>query len=242
MNKFEKAMICGLFLSKFNENGYRKLGFENWTEFYNTVGLLIDVKATSIKNYRDEFDPFFENNRIGYNKRPMHKSRISIFENYKNLEFNEFCNLLITIIENKDPDLINLDIKNETSQFAKRLITGKAAENYFRENYKNIDLFNDGELIDSTQFGCGFDFKIEKQNYFYGVEVKGLYQNKGKILLTEKEVKIAELLKENYFLFVVKNFIEIPNYKLFRNPLFNNDITFVKTEQDINQTYYYAQI
>jgi hypothetical protein len=240
MNKSEKGMICGLFLSKFNESGYQNLGFSNWTEFYNTVGFAIDVKPISIRNYRDEFDPYFDNKRQGY-KREIIKSRKSILEKYKDLEFDLFCNIVTSIIEDNDYDIMILN-KTNNDQFAKRLITGKAAEEYFRKNYHNIDIFNNSELFDMTQKGCGFDFKIKTKDNLYAVEIKGLSDNKGQILLTEKEEMVAKELKDKYFIFLVKNFIDKPNYKLFQNPMFNNDISFVKKEHIITQVNYYANI
>ena len=118
------------------------------------------------------------------------------------------------------------------------MLTGQAAENYFFENYKNIDLFKNGEILNTTKYGCGFDFKINFENKYFAVEVKGLDKKEGNIALTNKEYRIAEKLKDNYFIFIVKNFIEKPEHIFFQNPIFSNQISFKKEEREIIQTSY----
>jgi hypothetical protein len=125
--------------------------------------------------------------------------------------------------------------------FAKRLVTGQAAEQYFRSKYKDIGLFKDFELEDTTQLGCGFDFKLFSPSVFYGIEVKGLSESNGSIALTNKEHSVASILKDRFFLFVVKNFKEIPFHELYRNPLSGN-LVFTRSEQRILQINWIARI
>ena len=42
---------------------------------------------------------------------------------------------------------------------AERLITGKAAEEYFVQKCPTIELFNGFHITNTTDLGCGFDFK-----------------------------------------------------------------------------------
>ena len=60
-----KEMLAGLFLSKFDVKGLRELGFSTWNEAYNALALAVHGRPLSVKAYRDEFDPFFENLRNG---------------------------------------------------------------------------------------------------------------------------------------------------------------------------------
>lgn len=55
----DKLILCGLFLSKFDTFGLKKLGFSSFTEAFNVLGYALEAKAMNIKNYRDEFDPYF---------------------------------------------------------------------------------------------------------------------------------------------------------------------------------------
>jgi len=66
----DKQIICGLFLSKFDKSAIKKLGFESFTEAFNTLGYSLGARPASIKNYRDELDPYFPNDRRGWHKRP----------------------------------------------------------------------------------------------------------------------------------------------------------------------------
>ncbi|MEB2802855.1 DUF3883 domain-containing protein [Campylobacter upsaliensis] len=70
-------------------------------------------------------------------------------------------------------------------------------------------------MLDVREFGCGFDFKLTLKNQQICVEVKGLNENKGQFLLTQKEFEMADRLREKYCLFVVKNLKEKPMESLF---------------------------
>ena len=120
--------------------------------------------------------------------------------------------------------------QGEDRSFAKRLITGQAAEQYFKAKYREISLFRDFEFEDTTKLGCGFDFKLFSPSVFYGIEVKGLSDASGSIALTSKEHSVASVLKERFFLFVVKNFRENPFHELYRDPL-NGKLVFSRVEQ-----------
>lgn len=239
-------MLVGMYLSKYDKQALEILGFSSFTEAYNAIGLAINAKPSSIHNYRDEFDPVFPNKRKGWHKRPMYQSRIEILNKYKNLSLEAFTDLIKNIIyQNPIINLLEEKLESEedaSKTFAKRLITGQAAEQYFRDNYQTIPAFNNLYFEDTTKIGCGFDFRILHDTGFYAVEVKGLEKNKGAIRLTEKEYKTAFYLKENYFVFLVKNFIEIPVHDIFKNPIFSNKLDFSKNERVVTQVSWSASV
>lgn len=231
----EKSILFGLFLSKFDKIGLEKLGFNSHTEAFNAIGFSLNVKPTSIKLYRDEFDSLFPH-RKGW-KRETRKYCMNVYNSFKDLGLDSFVTLLKTIIY-KDSDLTILDENTNTQKdivnsFAKRLITGQAAENYFQENYNKIDIFSHYELEDTTKLGCGFDFKLHKNNDYIGVEVKGLNGLTGNISLTDKEHIVAKFLHQKYFLFIVKNFRDKPEHSYYQNPL--KKLPFNKIEQQVTQ-------
>lgn len=119
-----------------------------------------------------------------------------------------------------------------SSSFAKRLITGKAAEQYFAANYSAMQEFSSLTLINTTGWGCGFDFKLAHPGgeSFYAVEVKGLRTRYGQIQLTELEHDMAEALRERYFLVLVRNFAEEPFHTVINNPT-DCAIKFTKIER-----------
>lgn len=227
MNKLslrEKSILTGLYLSKFNLEGLVQLGFNGYTEAFNILGHALGVRPASVKNYRDEFDPLFPNDRKGWHKRPMREYCRAVYDSFSDLNLEAFTTLLKEVIY-KDHAI---DVLMETvagrqgtgnEGFAKRLLTGQAAEQYFKSEYKNIDVFRGFDIEDTTRLGCGFDFRLVATDAFYAVEVKGLSAISGNITLTDKEHSVGEILGNLYFLFVVKNFKEEPFHEIYRDPL-----------------------
>jgi hypothetical protein len=241
----EKPILAGLYLSKFDSDGLRALGFDSFVEAFNVIGSALGVRPASVKNYRDEFDPLFPNSRKGWHKRPTRDYCKAVYDAFGGLNLENFTNLLKRVIY-KQHDLGVLMEEVEKKQgdarsFAKRLITGQAAEQYFRSKYKEIGQFKDFELEDTTQLGCGFDFKLFSPSVFYGIEVKGLSELSGSIALTNKEHCVASTLRDRFFLFVVKNFKENPFHELYKDPLHGN-LVFARCEQKILQINWTAKL
>ena len=233
----DKGIIVGLFLSKFNEEALRELGFDGFTQAFNTLGYAIGVKPASIKNYRDEFDPYFPNARQGRHKRPMRDYCKLYFNEFAALSFGDFTGMIKEfIIPAYEMERVARAAGSNES-VARRLITGRAAEEYFKEKYPTISQFHGYELKDTTNLACGFDFKMLFGNDFYCVEVKGLNLKTGSVQLTEKEFGVASELKQRYCLFVVRNFAETPEHQTFFDPL-NCGLSFRKTERKVTQINY----
>lgn len=230
----EKSILAGLYLSKFDSEGLRRLGFGSFTEAFNVIGSALGIRPASVKNYRDEFDPLFPNDRRGWHKRPIREYCKAIYSTFGSLNLKEFTSLLKRIIyKEHDIDVLMEEVETkqgEDRSFAKRLITGQAAEQYFKAKYREISLFQDFALEDTTRLGCGFDFRLISPNLFYGVEVKGLSEVRGSIALTSKEHAVASVLKDRFFLFVVKNFRENPFHEWYQDPL-NGNLVFSRVEQ-----------
>lgn len=236
----EKSILAGLYLSKFDAVGLKFLGFDNFTQAFNVIGLALGVQPASIKNYRDEFDPLFPNKRQGWHKREMRKYCKDIYDAFHSLNLEDFSSLLKDIIyKNHNLDVLMEEIgKSESGReisFAKRLITGQAAEQYFKDIFSTLDVFREYVLEDVTNIGCGFDFKLiaEEKERYLGVEVKGLNESSGNIALTNKEYMVANLLKNRYFIFVVKNFKERPFHQIYQNPIEN--LNFNRVESRVVQ-------
>jgi len=90
--------------------------------------------------------------------------------------------------------------------------------------------------------GCGFDFKLvpKESNWYFGVEVKGIHDARGTITLTNKEYTVASLLKNRYFLFVVKNFKENPLHNIYQDPI--SSVNFKRLESKITQISWNATV
>lgn len=234
----EKLIICGLFLAKFDKAALSFLGFSSFIESFNTLGYALGGKPANIKNYRDEFDPYFDNARIGWNKREMRPYCKDTLKKYKDLNLQDFGNLILSFLDKNiiTQEIINkaLNIESNITQTAKRIATGLAAEQFFMENYSKT--FSDFSLLDTRNLACGFDFKLDSKNTFYFVEIKGLNEAKGSFLFTQKEFEIAQKFSQNYCLYIVSNFKEKPKESVFFNPL--ESFSFKEIKKEITQISY----
>jgi hypothetical protein len=231
----EQSILLGLYLSKFDVEGISALGFSSFVEVYNTFALAIGTKPATIKNYRDELDPYFPNARKGWHQRPLREHCAKIFDEFKEVDIGTLQNMVcnwVSVPLTEDETLS----QDQDSTFAKRLITGKAAENFFIQNYSKERVFQATELVDVTQTGCGYDFRLhEKTNdVSFAVEVKGLRMSSGSLAMTDKEYRVANEIGDRYFLYVVKNFEEIPMAINIRNPL-KSSLDFNKYERLVTQ-------
>jgi len=244
-----KLMFVGLFLSKYGKKALAELGFSTWPEAYNSLAFTIGGKPNSLKLFRQEFDPYFPNGRKGWSGRAIRPTRLAVLEEFGNLDFPELSQMVKTqLMSNSDVDV---EVGKVTSAaglladtdtpFAKRIITGQAAENYFESHYASVERFAPCQLTRTTAFGCGFDFKLTPPNEdFLAVEVKGLRAASGQIQLTEKEYKIANYLQSRFYLYVVADFAHTPVATVIENPL-NAGITFEEKTLSSEQKLWVAQ-
>jgi len=240
MTHRDRQILCGLFLSKFDQEGLKYLGFDGFVEAFNALGYSLHARPASIKNYRDELDPFFPNGRMGWHKRPLREHCQRILDAYKQVDIVELGEtiqgfLLPTPETESMPEVkrvLNLHNPQPSSSFAKRLITGKAAEAYFLAHHASMTEFAGSTITDTTAWGCGFDFKLvrPKCDSFSAVEVKGLRAKCGQIQMTELEFDMAEALRDKYYLVLVRNFAEAPFHNVINDPT-KSAIRFTKVER-----------
>lgn len=243
----EKLILAGLYLSKYNSLGLRRLGFESYVEAFNAIGYAMGSRPASVKNYRDEFDPLFPNKRKGWHKRPIRAYCHKVYKEYKNLDLESFTGLIKSFSGYDENAWSGVRARRgpseSDSQFANRLITGLAAERYFESIHASLPEFRGYAAENTTRLGCGYDFRLRsgKISEFLAVEVKGLRDRGGSLSLTPKEHEVATDLKDRFFLFVVKNFRESPFHEIFRNPL-SGTIEFTRQERVLVQVSWVATV
>jgi hypothetical protein len=235
----QKLILSGLFLSKYDLLGVKRLGFDNFVEAFNAIGYALGARPASVKNYRDEFDPLFPNPRMGWHKRPMRDYCREVYEEYKDLDLESFTGLIESLFGFDQNAWSEVATKEspEASVFAQRLITGCAAEKYFETIYAGLPEFDGYSAENTTRFGCGYDFRLyAKPSHpdFLAVEVKGLKEQTGAVSMTPKEYEVASSLGNRFYLFVVRNFRETPSHSIFQNPLARG-LLFRKTERVLIQ-------
>ena len=100
----ELALIIAFYLSKYDREGLGNLGYANFNKAYRDIEKKIGVKATSVKNRRDEFDPVHDNERVGWYQRPMSPSRVRIVEQFSSMSEPTLRSIVLDII-NKQNDI-----------------------------------------------------------------------------------------------------------------------------------------
>jgi hypothetical protein len=240
----EKQVLAGLYLSKFDEQGLTALGFNSFTEAFNAFGYGLGGRPASIKNYRDEFDPLFSNPRKGWRNRRRRDYCMTLEQQYRDLSMAEFAALVTSFVGQLDDAILmqrDLDVVPALSSFAKRLITGKAAEQYFHAMHNRITEFSECDVEDTTMQGCGYDFRLwpKSGDKFRAVEVKGIAEKNGWVSLTDKEHESAASLQNRFYLFVVKNFREKPFHEMHVNPLAGH-LNFERKERVVVQVSWFA--
>jgi hypothetical protein len=241
MDRRERQILCGLFLSKFDQDALDYLDISSFTEAFNVLGYALRARPASIKNYRDEFDPYFPNRRQGWHKRPLRKHCQQILYDCEGLDILEMGGLIQKLLmPSKEIEhipqvrsVLEAHEIGKDSSFARRLITGKSAEEYFSLNFKAMPEFDGLTLTDTTSWGCGFDFKLtsKENSSFCAVEVKGLRQKAGPIQLTQLEHDMAGALQSRYYLVIVRNFAENPFHTLIKDPL-HSTLCFSRKERE----------
>jgi hypothetical protein len=232
----EKLILAGLYFSKYDLAGVRRLGFGSFLEAFNVIGYALGAKPATVKNYRDEFDPLFPNRRKGWHKRATRDYCLKVFRQYGGLDLEAFSGLVRSFVgydENAWSEVRPEDENGDgESSFAKRLITGLAAEHYFESVQPRLPEFKDFALENTTRLGCGYDFRLRSEAHddFLAIEVKGLKERTGTLAFTPKEHEVAAALNNRFFLFVVKNFAESPFHEIYQDPLAGS-LQFKKKER-----------
>ncbi len=224
---YEILNLIGYGLAKFDKQLIKQFGFTTKTDFYEFL-VSRDIAETSgtIKNRQDLFDHFFDNGRRGWwQKGDAYIHRKLLLDSlYGNESVESYANIIkLFLQQNFKVTEYKPIVKPITqSKFRQMQETGLEAELFFMNNYKLISTFERGSIEDARLFGDGYDFQLNfADEGFYLAEVKGLRIETGSVRFTEKEIIRAEEHKNNYFLVVVSNLIESPQFSVVENPIKN---------------------
>ena len=211
------ALIVCYFLSRFDAEARKSLGYATWNDAYASIGKALKVNPTSIKNMRDEFDPIHQNNRKGWHQRPLRPSRVDVVEKFGELAQTEMLEIVKGILWEKafegEGELGDIVVqigsgeekKPRNSAYVNRSGTGRAAEEAFLKNRKEINVIFCGNLSDKRDEGCGYDFEIDDGAEKTFVEIKGLDGETGGVCFSSKEWDQAKTLGGLYWLVLVRN-------------------------------------
>jgi len=204
-----EALVVGYAMSRLDAEYFRYRNVQNWRAAYDEAARALNVRAISIRNLRDEFDPFHANSRRGWHKRKIHPSRQRVLEDLRDLSDDALMALVERILlrdEEATAEAVDslAAVPRTAQNVAERLLTGRRAEDFFLAHCHTLLGIKRAALVDRRQAACGFDFAVEGRPEL-GIEVKGLKPIKGEILFTDREWTEAKARRENYWLVVIGN-------------------------------------
>lgn len=228
----ELAMVVALYLSKFGEEGLTQLGYRSYRQAFIEVGLSLNVKPNSIKNWRDEFDPYYDNRRKGWYQRGIRPTRQKVMTTFDNLSEKAFRAIVLDIITPEARPQIESELHSILKEikrvdgrkpgakikFVSRGPTGRMAEEFFVSQFHAGLTPFAGTLKDLRDEGVGFDFEIVRPKNRTLVEIKGLAKESGSVTFTDKEWKVASQTQNDYFLGLVTQARVSPKIGFFQNP------------------------
>ncbi|MBX2997751.1 MAG: DUF3883 domain-containing protein [Caldilineaceae bacterium] len=234
----ELAIIVAFYLSKYGESGLANLGYRTYRQAFDSVGSLLGVKPNSVKNWRDEFDPFYDNNRKGWYRRGIRPTRAKVMEAFDALSENAITvivrdivdpgkattiasTLQATLAEIERADTAQEEAIQREIRYTPRGPTGRMAEEVFIAKFRAGLTPFAGEFQDRRDEGVGFDFEVISEQGSSLIEVKGLAKERGGISFTDKEWSVANGSQNSYFLGLVTDTLTSPKIGFLQNPAKN---------------------
>jgi hypothetical protein len=109
------GLVVALYLSKYSSHVKSRFPDDTMQELYAYIGSRLGVNPSTIKNMRDQFDPFCDNDRKGwYQSGRLSKSRQRIFDFFKEYSEEELFLMVEKIIDHDITDGEGLLMSNST--------------------------------------------------------------------------------------------------------------------------------
>jgi hypothetical protein len=217
-----KAIVIGYAMSRLDAGylGARRCG--TWRAAFAQAARGLGIPPASLKNLRDEFDPFHENARKGWHKRPLRPNRQRVLEELTEVTDEALLEMVARILAGDDEGTKEaIDslaaVTRVVYNVAERLLTGRKAEDHFLANCERLIHVPANEIIDYRLAAMGFDFGV-KGRPNQAIEVKGIKRTNGDIQFTDREWAEAKVRSVDYWLVVVGNLVATPVTRVIRDP------------------------
>ncbi len=93
------AYIVAYYISRFDKKAYEKLALGNHTETHDAIGKILGIKANTIKNHRDAFDPYHDNPRKGWYQRELWRVEREVYEGFNVYSHEELYAIVRQILD-----------------------------------------------------------------------------------------------------------------------------------------------
>ncbi|MEX2242607.1 MAG: DUF3883 domain-containing protein [Fimbriimonadaceae bacterium] len=217
-----EAIVVAYALSRLGPRLFAEFGWKTWGQAFAATSNALDEGHSSIRLLRDEFDPFFDNGRQGWWKRPPHDSRVAVYVEFAGMSDEALVETVRRILAHDVAPLqevlavVDAPV-SRVAGVAERLLTGRLAEEHFMRSCKAIVDVAPSRLVDMRQSACGFDFGVSAMPGV-AIEVKGLKRARGDVLFTDREWSEALVRRGDYWLVVVGCLPDSPRGSVTRDP------------------------
>lgn len=216
------AIVIGYAMSRLDDRYLKLQGLRTWKAAFERAGKALQVPPASLKNLRDEFDPFHDNRRRGWWHRPLRANRQRVMGDLSEMSDDallECVSRILTRDETATGELVDslVEVRAPAYNVAERLFTGRRAENFFLENCESWIGVPRSRVIDRRDSAMGFDFAVSGIPQ-RAIEVKGLRGHSGSIQFTDCEWSQARIRQREYWLVVVGNVTATPVFGLWKDP------------------------
>lgn len=216
------AIVVGYAMSRLDDGYLRSQGVRTWKSAFERAAKALRVQPGSLKNLRDEFDPFHGNSRKGWRHRLLRPNRQRVMGDLSEVSNDALLECVNRILGNDwtaTEELLDslVEIRPPAHNVAERLLTGRRAENLFLENCKSWIKIPRPRVVDCRDSALGYDFAVAGLPG-RAIEVKGLKGYSGAIQFTDREWSEAKARGEEYWLVVVGNIAATPVFGLWKDP------------------------
>ena len=209
-------------MSRLDDRYLQAQGIRTWKTAFERAARALRVQPASLKNLRDEFDPFHDNLRKGWWHRPLRPNRQRVMGDLSEVSDDALLESVSRILgadRKATEELLDslIEVRPAAHNVAERLLTGRRAENLFLSNCESWVGVPRSKVLDRRDSALGFDFAVagipER-----AIEVKGLKGQSGAILFTDREWSEAKVRQAEYWLVVVGDIATTPIFRLWQNP------------------------
>ena len=129
------AIVVGYAMSRLDDRYLRSQGVRTWKAAFDRAAKILAGATTSLKNLRDEFDPFHDNSRRGWWDQPLRPNRQRVMGDLSEVSDDALLESVNRILEGDKPATrvarFACRIPARAHNVAERLFTGRRAENLF---------------------------------------------------------------------------------------------------------------
>jgi hypothetical protein len=215
----DRAIAIGYVMSRLDRLFLAELEFASWSQAFREIADVVQVKPTSVKNLRDEFD-LLHPHRVGH-KKPLPPSRQRVLRELVESSDESLLRLAAEYLQRSPMTTSSAPgaIRDTTAAAAARFETGIRAEEFFLEHSQAICGIPPDDLVDARYDASGFDFAT-RSDARVAIEVKGLAARAGSLTFSDREWKTAGERQQYYWLVVVGGLRTegLPIVEMIKNP------------------------